>query len=136
MNKIKLETKIRLQSNFYHMKKYRQITNIRCILVYCHCDNCSINHINNMNNIKLETKIRLQYNFYQMKNYRQITNISRTKFQILNVTRLVLQLSLRNPLKPCVKSRMKLYLEQRREAALQLHLSNQQFCCLVRCGLY
>ena len=40
--------------------------------------------------------------------YRQISNISRTKFQNLNVTRLVLQWSVPNPLKPCVKSRMKM----------------------------
>ena len=39
--------------------------------------------------------------------YRQISNISRTKSQNLNVSRIVLQLSLPNPLKPGVKSRMK-----------------------------
>ena len=36
---------------------------------------------------------------------------------------LALQLSLPNPLKPGVKSRMKMYLEQRQ----QLHLSDQNF---------
>ena len=36
-------------------------------------------------------------------NYRQISNISRTKSQHLNVSSLVLQLSLPNPLKPGVK---------------------------------
>ena len=41
-------------------------------------------------------------------NYRQISNISRTKSQNLNVSRHVLQLSLRNLLKPGVKSRMKM----------------------------
>ena len=45
-------------------------------------------------------------------------------------------LSLPNPLKPCVKLRMKTWLEQRRQAMLQLHLSDQQFDCLLRCGLY
>ena len=35
--------------------------------------------------------------------YRQICNISRTKSQNFNVSRLVLQLSLANPLKPGVK---------------------------------
>ena len=40
--------------------------------------------------------------------YRPISNISRTKSQNLNVSRLVLQLSLRNRLKPGVKSRMKM----------------------------
>ena len=40
--------------------------------------------------------------------YRKISNIRRTKFQTLNVSRLVLQLSLPNPMKPGVKSRMKM----------------------------
>ena len=42
------------------------------------------------------------------ENYRQTFNISRTKFQKLNVSRLVLQLSLPNQLKPDTKSRMKM----------------------------
>ena len=68
--------------------------------------------------------------------YRQTSNISCTKSQNLNVSHLVLQLSLANPLKPCVKSRMKMSLEQRRQAMLQQHLSDQQFYCLLRCALY
>ena len=40
--------------------------------------------------------------------YRKISNTRRTKSQILNVSRLVLQLSLPNPLKPSVNSRMKM----------------------------
>ena len=40
--------------------------------------------------------------------YRQIFDIRRTKSQDLNVSRLVLRLSLPNPLKPRVKSRMKM----------------------------
>ena len=40
--------------------------------------------------------------------YRQISNISHTKSQNLNVSRLILQLSLYNILKPGVKSRMKM----------------------------
>ena len=35
-----------------------------------------------------------------------------------------------------VKLRMKMYLEQRRQAMLQIHLSDQQFYCLLRCVLY
>ena len=45
--------------------------------------------------------------------YHQTSNISHTKSQHLNVSRLVLQLSLPNLLKPGVTSRMKMYLEQR-----------------------
>ena len=41
-------------------------------------------------------------------NYCKIYNISRTKSPNLNVSRLVLQLSLPNPMKPGVKSRMKM----------------------------
>ena len=40
--------------------------------------------------------------------YRKISNISRTKSQNLNDSRIVLQLSLPNPLKSGVKSRMKM----------------------------
>ena len=40
--------------------------------------------------------------------YCKISNIRRTKLPNLNVSRLVLQLSLPNPMKPSVKSRMKM----------------------------
>ena len=40
--------------------------------------------------------------------YRQISNIKHTKSQNLNVSHLVLQLSLPNPIKSGVKSRMKM----------------------------
>ena len=40
--------------------------------------------------------------------YRKVSNISGIKFQNLNVSRLVVQLSLPNPMKPVVKSRMKM----------------------------
>ena len=59
--------------------------------------------------------------------YRKTSNISRTKSQNLNDYRLVLQLALPNPLKPGLKSRMKIQSEQRRQAMLQLHLRDQQF---------
>ena len=68
-------------------------------------------------------------------NYRKTSSINRTKSQNLNVSCLLLQWSLPNPLKPGVKMRMKMLLEQRRQAMLQLHLSYQQFYCLLRCDL-
>ena len=40
--------------------------------------------------------------------YRKFSNIRRTKSQNLNVSLLILQLYLRNLLKPCVKARMKM----------------------------
>ena len=67
--------------------------------------------------------------------YCKICNISGTKSQNLNDSRLVLQLPLPNPLEPGVKFRMKMWLEQRRQVMLQLHLSDQQVYCL-RCVLY
>ena len=53
-----------------------------------------------------------------------------------NVSWLVLQVSLPKPLKPAIKSEMKMKLEQRRQAMLQLHLSDQQSNWLQRCDLY
>ena len=68
--------------------------------------------------------------------YPELSNIRRTQPQNINVSRLVLKLSLPNPLKPGVKFRMEMQLEQRWQAMLQLHLSDQQFYCLLRCVLY
>ena len=59
--------------------------------------------------------------------YRQVSNIRRIDYQNLNVSRLGLQLSWCNILKPGVKPRMKMQLEQCRQALLKLHLSDQQF---------
>ena len=68
--------------------------------------------------------------------YRKISNIRHTKSPNLNDSHLVLKSSLPNPLKPGVKSRRKMKLEQRRQAMLQLHLTDRQFSCLLRCNLY
>ena len=57
--------------------------------------------------------------------FRQTSDISRTKSQNCNVCRLILQLSLSILLKPSVKSRMTMHLEQCWQAMLQL--SDQQF---------
>ena len=69
-------------------------------------------------------------------NYCKVSNIRCTKSQNLSVSRPVLRLSLSNLLQPCIKSRMKMWLEQRRQAILQLHLSDRQFNCQLRCLLY
>ena len=68
--------------------------------------------------------------------YHQTSHISHTKSLNLNISLLILQMSLSNPLKPGVKSRMKMKLEQRQQALLQQHLSDQQFYCLLRRSLY
>ena len=68
--------------------------------------------------------------------YRKLSKKRRTKYQNLNDSRLVLQLSFPSPLRSGVKSRMKMLLEQRRQAMLQLHLSDQQFYCFLKCILY
>ena len=39
-------------------------------------------------------------------------------------------------LKPGVRSSMKMQLEHRRQVILQLHVSNQQFYCILRCDFY
>ena len=44
----------------------------------------------------------------EISRYRQVSNIRRTKSQHLKDSRTVLRLSLPNPLKPDVKSRMKM----------------------------
>ena len=66
----------------------------------------------------------------------QISNITGTKYQNLNVSHPVLQISLCNLSKSSDESKKKLQLEQRRQAMIQLHLSDQNMCCLLRCGLY
>ena len=76
------------------------------------------------------------YNRISKANYRQTSNIKHTKSQNFNVSRRVLQLSLHNLLKPGVQSRMKMYLEQRWEAMLQLDPNDWQFYCLLRCALF
>ena len=72
----------------------------------------------------------------QPNNYRQTSNIRGTASSNLKDSCFDLQLSLPNPLKAGVKSIMKMWLEQRWQAMLQLHLSDQQFYCLRRCILY
>ena len=67
-------------------------------------------------------------------NYRKSSSTSGTQSQNLNVSRLVLQLS--NPLKPGVKPKMKMQLEQHRQAMLQLLLSDQQVFCLLSYVFY
>ena len=54
--------------------------------------------------------------------YRQLSNIRRAKSENLNVSRLVLQLSLSSPLKLGVKSRIKMQLEQRRQAMVKTYI--------------
>ena len=51
--------------------------------------------------------------FWEVAYYRQTSNIKRTKYPKLDVSRIVSQLSLRNLLKPLVKSRMKMQLDRR-----------------------
>ena len=65
-------------------------------------------------------KHKMKYEAIKTK-YCQTSDISHTKSQNLNVSHLVLQLSLPNSLKPVFKSRIKIQLEQRRQAMLQLH---------------
>ena len=74
--------------------------------------------------------------YWAKLNYCQVSNIRRTRSQHLKDSRTVLRLSLPNPLKPDIKSIPQIKLEQRLLALLQLHLSDRQFYCLLRCALY
>ena len=67
------------------------------------------------------------------RSYHKISNISCTKSQNLSDSCLVLPFSLPNPLMPGIKSRMKMLFEQCRQAMIQLHLSDQQFYCQLKC---
>ena len=87
---------------------------------------CLFNHsftldrCNNFLNLGVDSVTRLRQHKYSTvqysscrattvkNNYRKGCNIRRTKFQNLNDSRPVLQLSLPNLLKPCIKSRMKM----------------------------
>ena len=100
------------------------------ILVYTNIDIDSLRYVNCISQCQwcvLST--------YILARYCQTSGIRRTNSWTLNVSRLVLSF-LSNPLTPGVKPRMKMLLEQRRQAMLQLHLSDQQVYCLLRCGLY
>ena len=68
--------------------------------------------------------------------YRQTSNIRRIKSQNLSVSRFVLRLSLPNPLKPGVKSQIENETVVEATALLQIHLSDQQFYCLLTRVLY
>ena len=101
-----------LQINL-HMKSWiRNVHKLCPILLCCHYAwffccyemlswyNSSLNHV-----MACSLMVALSYQLYQ---YRKISNIRRTKSPNLNVSRLFLQLSLPNPMKPGVKSRMKM----------------------------
>ena len=68
--------------------------------------------------------------------YCQISNTRHTKSKNLNISRFILQLSLPNPLKLGVGSKIRMQSERCWQAMLQLHLSDQSFYCLLRCILY
>ena len=78
---------------------------------------------------------------YPHKNgiYSQTSNRSRTKFPNLNVFQRFLQLSLPNPLMPCVKSRMKIGAAPTGDSPA-IRLSDQNCYCLpivvLRCDSY
>ena len=64
-----------------------------------------------------------------------LSNLYCTRSYLL-VSDFFLQLPLCNLLKSGDQPIMKMYLEQCRQAMLQLHLSDQQVYCLLRCDLY
>ena len=132
----------RLHMATYHTGHYNSFhsiayCNIYAIVYYMYYDYPSVKAPGlEIGGSVVNALLLLQYNQYvtsHFKGYRQTSNISRTKCQNLNVSRLVLHLSLPNSLMPGVKSRMTMWLEQRRQALLQLYLSDQLCYCLLRC---
>ena len=92
-------------------------------------EHLQMNPMSMLRNI-METK---QSKIQQNNAYLQISHFRCTKSQNLNVSHLISSRPCLNLLMPCVKSRMKMQLEQCRQAMLQLHLNDQQFYCLLRC---
>ena len=103
-----------------------------------HSRKCIWKHIKSMALCKTAaTRLLMHWSYCSLvQSYRKTSSISRTKSRNLNVSCILSQLSSLHPLKPGVKLRMKMLLEQHRQAMLQLHLSYQQFYCLLRCDLY
>ena len=116
----------------YHFK------NLKCVfsnVLVCYPTNNFISRMKSKELPVFNSVVHQEAVFF-MCTYRKVSNISRTKSQNSNSSRLGLQLPLRNILKPSVKWGMKMWLEQRRQAMLQLHLSDQQFNGLLKCVLY
>ena len=66
----------------------------------------------------------------------KISNIIRIKFQNINFSRLALQLSSRNILKPCVKSTIEDVVGAAKRSAAPTTSEWKQFYYLLRCDLY
>ena len=102
MNEFGLIFKI---TNGYIHQKYQNIISVstyqqQCVLLWkvCYCDSQITSHT--VQTLKLMLIADLDY--------RKLSNISHTKPYKLNVSRLDLQMSLRNILEPSVKWRMKM----------------------------
>ena len=77
---------------------------------HCNVTNESMNSLSPVSdkiNTRQSRNIRCAMYTYKI-NYRKTSSINRTNYQIVNVSHLVSQLSLLNPLKPNVKLRMKM----------------------------
>ena len=106
---------------FHHLsQKIKDMANISLVFMKTHFNTlkarvvCQMVFGEKSRNDKVHL-VELEYKVSGViRSYRQLSNISRTKSKNLNVSHLFLQLSLPYPLKPCVKLRMKMYLEQRR----------------------
>ena len=67
-----------------------------------------VSNISRAKSQHLNTTVLNKTNLYMFDMYRQVSNISRAKSQHLKDSRTAMRLSLPNPLKPDVKSRMKM----------------------------
>ena len=100
---------------------YHSLPILFIVLTFCDCPRATeltLKKLKKSNsNSNLDYFIYARYIERCNTTYRQTSNVKRIKSQNVNVSRLVLQLSFRIPLKPCVKSRMSKGLEQRRQAS-------------------
>ena len=77
--------------------------------IYTHLSKCLVvlNYIISLVDL-CDLLIQIIQDWFTALEYRKVSNIRCTKSQNLNDSRYVLQLSLPNPLKPVIKSRMKM----------------------------
>ena len=91
-------------------RRYIFVISIQAVDIRWNTTCCVDKH--NSHNLTVQKRNYHLHTWYMYK-YSQIVNIRRTNSQNLNASRLGLQLSLPNLLKPCIKLRMEMFLEHR-----------------------
>ena len=109
--KISIHTLIQISLNFIPRVQSATISAVSGYGLYCTYRRKTITQIN-IGLVLLWCMASLSLSLNELSHpkfrYRKVSSTRRTKSQNLNDSRLVLQLSLPNPLKPCLKLRMKM----------------------------